>query len=381
MIYLDNAATTLAKPPQVAKAIVAALSSAGNAGRGAHAQTLAASRIDFELRQELAEFFGVNKSERVCFTQNSTAALNTALFGLVAPGARVITTVTEHNSVLRPLYRLQKERGAELCFVSADSLGRINYDELDALLARPADLVVVNHASNVTGNLADLSRISRAAHAAGATLVVDASQTAGVVPLNMAEQGIDVLCFTGHKSLMGPQGTGGLCVGEGIEIAPFMVGGTGVQSFSTTQPESYPTRLEAGTLNSHGLAGLLASVRFIKEVGVAAIAEHETALMLRFYEQVRMIPGIRIYGDICSDPVPERCAVVSLNVGELSSSVVSDVLATHFGIATRPGAHCAPLMHKALGTTTQGCVRFSFGYYNTADEVDAAASALAQIAS
>lgn len=236
--------------------------------------------------------------------------------------------------------------------------------------------VVCTHASNLTGNALDISRIASIAHRHGALCVIDASQTAGCLPINMETMGLDVVCFTGHKGLMGPQGTGGLCIRPGVEIAPFKVGGTGVQSYSRTQPEAYPTRLEAGTLNGHGIAGLGAALDFILETGVSAIHAKEKALMEHFYTGVREIPGVTVYGDFTH----ERAAIVSLNIREYDSGEVADALSQEYAIATRPGAHCAPRMHYALGTQEQGAVRFSFAYYNTEDEVDTAIAAVKELA-
>ena len=222
----------------------------------------------------------------------------------------------------------------------------------------------------------DIARVGKIAHDHGALLVVDASQTAGAVPIHMEEMNIDVLCFTGHKGLMAPQGTGGLCIREGIEIRPFKVGGSGVHSYEKEQPADYPTRLEAGTLNGHGIAGLSAALDYLQEVGVEAIRDHEMALMTRFYEGVRSIEGVTVYGDFET----ERTAVVTLNIRDFDSCAVSDELAEYYDIATRPGAHCAPRMHQALGTVEQGAVRFSFAWFNTTEEVDAAIAAVKELA-
>ena len=376
MIYLDNAATTLRKPPAVAEAVVAALTTAGNAARGAHGASLNASRAVFETRQKLAALFGCPQADHVVFTMNATEALNIAIYGLIAPGDHVISTDLEHNSVLRPLYDLQS-RGALVDFVPADRHGNVCYDDFKHLFRENTKAVVCTHASNLTGNVLDLARIARIAHAHGALLIADASQTAGALPISMEELGIDVLCFTGHKGLMGPQGTGGLCIRPGVDIRPLLRGGTGVHSYDKDQPPMYPTRLEAGTLNSHGIAGLDAALDYLLQEGVAAVGARERALMRRFYNAVRSIPGVTVYGDFSQ---PERAAIVSLNIRDYDSSEVADVLFTDYGIATRPGAHCAPRMHEALGTVKQGAVRFSFSCFNTEQEVDAAAKAVRELA-
>ena len=395
MIYLDNAATTLHKPPEVAEAVKNAILTAGNAARGAHGASLSASRMVFETRSRLAELFGCPRADHVVFTANSTEALNIAVYGLISAGDHVISTDLEHNSVLRPLYDMQT-RGAAVDFVRADRRGNIRYEDMEALFRPNTKAVVCTHASNLTGNMLDIARIGAMAHAHGALLVIDASQTAGAAPIDMQKMGIDVLCFTGHKSLMGPQGTGGLCVGAGVEIRPFAVGGTGglcirpgvelrpllrggtgVHSYDREQPQEYPARLEAGTLNGHGLAGLHAALDFILRQGAESIGARERQLMRRFYEGVRGIPGVTVYGDFTA---PERAAIVTLNIRDYDSAEIADILAEDYGIATRAGAHCAPRMHEALGTVQQGAVRFSFSFFNTEEEADAAVSAVRELA-
>ena len=371
MIYLDNAATSLRRPPCVIEAVAQAMQSLGNSGRGVNGGSLSAARVIYDARQKLADLFGCSSPERVCFTSNATEALNTAIFGLFGPGDHVITTDLEHNSVLRPLYRLEK-RGVELSFVPADRLGRIALSDFAPLLRPNTRAVITTHASNLTGNLVVLDAVGAFAREHGLLYVVDASQTAGAFPIDMARSGISVLCFTGHKSMMGPQGTGGLCLAEGVEIRPLKTGGTGVQTYLPEQPAAYPTRLEAGTLNGHGIAGLSAAVDFLRETGVAAIHEKETALMRQFYDGVRAIPGVTVYGDFTGDRAP----VVSLNIEDADSGEVADFLAAEYDIAVRSGAHCAPRMHRPLGTEAQGAVRFSFGWYNTPAEVETAIAAI-----
>ena len=376
MIYLDNAATTLRKPPQVIDAVVQAMDSFGNSARGTHEGSLAASRVIYDTRCKLAELFHCKRPDHIAFTCNSTEALNIAIYGCIRSGDHVISTDLEHNSVLRPLYRLEREKGVSLSFVPADRQGNIDYADFEKLLRSDTRAVICTHASNLTGNVLDLTRIGQFAHAHGLMFLVDASQSAGVLPIDMEKMQIDVLCFTGHKSLMGPQGTGGLCVREGVDIAPWKVGGTGVQTYSESQPAQMPTRLEAGTLNGHGIAGLSAALDFLQETGIGTIHAHETALLRRFVEGVRNIPGVTLYGNFDC----ERTAVAALNIGDMDSGEVSDILSEDYGIATRPGAHCAPRLHRALGTEGQGAVRFSFGWYNTEEEADAAVRAVREIA-
>ena len=376
MIYLDNAATTLVKPQPVIDAVVKAMNSMGNAGRGAHSNSLSASRVVYDTRCKLAKLFHCKRPDHVVFTCNSTEALNIAINGIFNPGDHVITTDLEHNSVLRPLYRLEKEGTIELSFVRADEQGRPCYEDFESLIRSNTRAIVCTHASNLTGNVLDLIRVGQIAKAHGLMLVVDASQTAGAMEIDMEAMNIDVLCFTGHKGLMAPQGTGGLCIREGVEIRPFKVGGSGVHSYDKEQPNPYPTRLEAGTLNSHGIAGLSAALDYLNEVGIEAIREKEMSLMTRFYEGVTQIPGVTVYGDFSA----ERTAVVTLNIWDEDSSIISDTLFEDYDIATRPGAHCAPRMHQALGTTEQGAVRFSFSWFNTEADVDAAIEAVRDLA-
>ena len=377
MIYLDNAATTQRKPPQVIDAVVQAMTTLGNASRGAHEGALQASRAIYDTRCKVARLFGCGRPDHVVFTCNATEALNIAICGTLNPGDHVITTDMEHNSVLRPLYLLEAEGRISLSFVSAGENKRLARPDFEALIRPETRAIVCTHASNLTGDLIDIASVGALAKERGLLFIVDASQTAGCVPIDMTTMGIDILCFTGHKGLYGPQGTGGLCVREGVEIRPWKVGGSGVQSYLQTQPKEYPTRLEAGTLNGHGIMGLSAALDFLEETGVETIASREHALMRRFYEGVTAIDGITVYGDFSDD---RRTAVVALNLRDYDSGAVADELSEVYGIATRPGAHCAPRMHQALGTTDQGAVRFSFSFFTTEEEVDAAIAALKELA-
>ena len=376
MIYFDNAATTLRKPDCVVQAVTEAMGSLGNSGRGVHDGALSASRTIYDTRAALARLFGAEGPERIAFTANSTQALNMAIKGLLSPEDHVITTALEHNSVLRPLYELE-DRGMELTILPADTLGNICCEDFEKEIRPNTKAIVTTHGSNLTGNLLDLARIGSVARAHGLTYIVDASQTAGVFDIDVRRMNIDILCFTGHKGLLGPQGTGGLYVREGIEIRPLLSGGSGVQTYLRSHPPQMPTVLEAGTLNGHGIAGLGAAVKYLQETGLDTIRQKEQALMKVFYEAVRQIPGITVYGDFSTG---ERCAIVSLNVRDYDSGEVSDALSESYGIATRPGAHCAPLMHRALGTVDQGAVRFSFSHFNTEEEIKIAVSALQELA-
>ena len=376
MIYFDNAATTLQKPACVVQAVTEAMCSLGNSGRGVHSGALSAARIIYETRMALADLFGAESPERIAFTANSTQALNIAIKGVLKPGDHVIATALEHNSVLRPLYEME-EQGTELTILSADRMGSIRYEDFEKALRPNTRAVVTTHGSNLTGNLLDIGWIGAFARKHGLIYIVDASQTAGVFDIDVRRMHIDILCFTGHKGLLGPQGTGGLYVREGITVRPLLSGGSGVQTYLKKHPPQMPTALEAGTLNGHGIAGLGAALRYIQETGLSAIRQKEQELMWAFYTQVRQIPGITVYGDFSSS---DRCAIVSLNVRDYDSGEVSDALSEEYGIATRPGAHCAPLMHEALGTVEQGAVRFSFSHYNTKEEIEIAVSALRELA-
>lgn len=390
MIYMDNAATTLRKPPEVIQAVVWAMESMGNAGRGLGEAALDAARMIYDTRERLCRLFGGENARQIAFTKNSTESLNLAIRGLIRPGDHVVTTVLEHNSVLRPLYERQ-ENGTELTIVGCDENGVLDYEELERSIRPNTRAVICTHGSNLTGSLVDLQKVSAAAKRKNALLIVDASQTAGVFPIDVQQLQIDVLCFTGHKSLLGPQGTGGLYVKPGLEIEPLTRGGSGIETYNPHHPKEMPTALEAGTINGHGIAGLNAALKYLEKTGIENIRKKEQDLMWQFYEGIREIPGVRIYGDF-SDARhatersgglfsgKERCPIVTFNLGEYDSGEVSDALLTDYGIATRSGGHCAPLMHEALGTREQGSVRFSFSHYNTEEEVAFAVNAIRELA-
>lgn len=393
MIYLDNAATSYYRPDTVADAVADAIRTMGNCFRGTHQAALAGARIVYETRELLSELFHGEGPDQVAFTANSTESLNMAIKGVLRPGDRAVTTVLEHNSVLRPLYEME-ERGIRLEIAgcqgqeAGDCIGKdyerygencirdrgaLDYQSLKELITPGTRAVFCTHASNLTGNLVDIRRIGEWCREAGALFIVDASQTAGVFPIDMEKDMIDILCFTGHKGLMGPQGTGGLCVRRGVDVLPLITGGSGIMTYSRTHPRRMPTALEAGTLNAHGIAGLRAALLYIKEQGMDVIREKEQMLMRRFYEKAGRIEDVRIYGDFRQG---QRAAVVALNRGDADSGEVSDYLAEEHGIYTRSGGHCAPLLHQTLGTDGQGAVRFSFSHFNTVQDVDAAVKAL-----
>lgn len=376
MIYFDNAATTIHKPKCVIEAVSKALCSMGNSGRGSHDGAMNASRMIYEARVALNEFFYGESAECIIFTSNATHALNIAIKGLLEPDDHVITTALEHNSVLRPLYELEQQ-GLDLTILSVDQEGNLNYDDIEKAIRPNTKMIITTHGSNLLGNLLDVKRIGKIASKHNLLYVVDASQTAGIIPINVQDMHIDVLCFTGHKGLLGPQGTGGLYVKKGIEIKPLLTGGSGVQTYLKHHPKQMPTSLEAGTLNGHGIAGLKAALAYINEIGLETIMHKEEALMWYFYQQVSKIPGIKIYGDFTSKP---RCPIVSLNIRDYDSAIVSDALYQEYNIATRPGAHCAPLLHQSLNTVEQGAVRFSFSHFNTEAEINYTILALKELA-
>ena len=376
MIYLDNAATTMHKPQVVIDAVVQAMNSLGNAGRGANEASLSAARIIYDTRDRLAQLFHAESAKRIAFTCNSTESLNIAIIGRLNQGDHVITTTLEHNSVLRPLYEMQSQ-GVELTVIESDKRGCICYDDFEKAIRPETRVIVCTNGSNLTGNRLDIERVGKIAADHGIRFIVDASQTAGVFEIDVQKMHIDILCFTGHKGLLGPQGTGGIYVREGIELRPLKSGGSGVDTYNTHHPAEMPTALEAGTLNGHGIAGLGAGVKYMMDTGMEHIRETEQHYMWKFYNGVKDIPGVKIYGDFETE---DRCPIVTLNIADYDSSEVSDELLMTYGISTRPGAHCAPLMHKALGTVDQGAVRFSFSHFNTEEEIDAAIAAIRELA-
>lgn len=374
MIYLDNAATTLKKPDEVKTALIEAMDHAGNAGRGVNDFSMKASRSIYEARKTAAEFFGAENGSCVAFTSNATESLNTAIKGSLKNGDHVITTVMEHNSVLRPLYEME-EKGVRLTILPRDESGTVPPEAFQEAVCGETKMIVCTHGSNVTGDMTDIKEIGRVAAEAGAVFVVDAAQTAGAVPIDVEEMKIDVLCFTGHKGLYGPQGTGGICVRKGIRIAPLKSGGSGIKSFDHHHPEEMPTALEAGTMNAPGIAGLAAGIRWIQSIGIGEIEKKETALFERFIRGLECIPGITIYGK--KKISGGRCRnIISINIEGMGSAQVGDILQNVYGISTRTGAHCAPLMHMAIGTEKTGTVRFSWSYFTEESDIDKALNAL-----
>lgn len=369
MIYFDNAATSWPKPPEVKEAVAAAIDAFGNASRSAHGLGLAASRSVEAARLLAAGLFGCSDPARVAFTKNATEALNVAVASV---DGHLVATETAHNSLLRPLRR----RG-NYSIVPVDDSGRHKVWDVMAHCRPDTGAVFLTHASNVTGVVEPLGDIGALCRERGILLVVDAAQTAGLVDIDMAAMPIDAVCFTGHKSLYGVQGTGGICLGERFRARPLMVGGSGGRSFEPEQPPEPPALLEAGTTNAHGIAGLAAGMEYVLGHTPRALLERGNALAARFLRGLENIPGVRLYGDYGA---PERVPVVSLNVGGLDSAEVAAELEDGYGIAVRAGAHCAPLLHRRFGTERQGAVRFSFSHRNTEEEIDTALKALAEIA-
>ena len=379
MIYLDHASTSFHKPDCVFTAVMEAMHQAGNSGRGSSGEAMEASRLIFDTRCRIAEMFEADGPECVAFTSNATEALNTALFGVLHPGdgpVHAIATEMDHNSVLRPLYALEK-KGLELTVLPADRKGRISLTDMEAAIRPETKVIVCTHASNLTGNRNDIHAIGEIAKKHDILFIADAAQTAGVFPISMKKDQIDILCFSGHKGLMGPQGTGVICVRPGVKVEPLKVGGSGILTFQKEHPSDMPEALEAGTLNSHGIAGLRAALGWIQENGIDRIRQREQELMMRFYDQVKTISGVTVYGDFSQK---DRSPVVTLNIRDMGSSELSMILEEDYGISTRSGGHCAPLMHRALGTEKTGAVRFSFSCFNTEEEADEAARAVKEIA-
>lgn len=376
MIYLDQAATSYPKPPEVIQAVCETLQHAGNSGRGAHHLSLSASRLIFEARCEIADFLGAEDPSCIAFTANATESLNLALFGVLHSGDHVITTELEHNSVLRPLYNLEK-RGVEVTILPANRQGVADFSDLGDHLRPNTRVFVLTHASNVTGNMVDMEWVGEFCREHDLILILDAAQTAGFYGYDLRHSPITILCFTGHKGLYGPQGVGGIYVKPGLAVRPLKVGGSGIQTFSKTHPSQMPEALEAGTLNLPGIAGLMAGVRYLKGRGMELIRHEECELGRYFYRAVSEIPGLEVYGDF---DIPLRCPIIALNILGIDSNLVSQLLAEEYDIYTRAGGHCAPLMHGALGTRELGAVRFSFSHRNTKFELDSAVQALKDLA-
>lgn len=380
MIYFDNAATSWPKPPGVAEAMVHFLNQVGaNPGRSAHRLALKSGRIVFNAREVVAELFNAPDPLRVVFGSNATEALNLALRGLLRPGDHVITSSMEHNSVMRPLRALERQ-GVEVTVVRCSSEGFLVPADVEAAVRPNTVMIALNHASNVVGTLLPVAEVGRIARRHGLLLLVDAAQTGGAYPIDVEADSIDLLGFTGHKSLYGPMGTGGLIIGKCVDverIKPLKRGGTGSRSEREEQPDFLPDMCESGTPNAVGLAGLGAGVRWVLERGVDAIRAHEVELAQRLINGLGEIPGVTVYGGLDANL---QTATVSFNIADMEPSEVGLRLDEEYGILCRVGLHCAPAAHKTIGTFPAGTVRFGLGAFNTLEEVDAAVAAVESLA-
>ncbi len=378
-VYLDCAATTRQKPPQVLKAVVQYASEVGvSHGRGTYKSGIEANELVYGTRAALAQLFHIQRSDRILYMKNVTEAVNTALKGFLKSGDHVVLSSVEHNAVIRPLNKLKADRGVDHSLVAANNSGRLNPYDFEKALKPHTKLVCLTHASNVTGNLNPVEEVGALCAKKGIAFLVDAAQTAGAVPLDMQALNVDFLCLTGHKALMGPPGTGALAVSSKWNLDSFIEGGTGSNSDREEQPQQWPDKFESGTQNYWGLAGLKAAVEFLQKTSVMAIRKKEEALTLQFLKEVEKIRKIKVYG-LPSASIKEKVAVVSLNIEGRDPSEVGFELDEAYGIMTRVGLHCAPLAHRTIGTYPTGTVRFSFGYYNTPKEVETAVKALKEI--
>lgn len=377
MIYLDNAATTYQKPKTVIRAVDYAMKHySANPGRSGHQLSLDASACIFDTRCAAADFFGISDCEQVVFTKNTTEALNLAIKGILRPFDHVILSGLEHNSVLRPIKKLS-DHGISYDILPADEYGRVSLDDFEQLIRPETKLCVMMHASNVCGNLLPVEQMLEIAHSHGVLFLLDAAQTAGMFPIDLRKTPFDFVAAAGHKGLLGPQGTGLLILNSGMLLDTLMEGGTGSQSENEYQPEMLPDRFESGTLNTPGIAGLGEGIRYVAK-NMAEIQKAEHQHMLRFLEGVRRIDGITLYGDY--DSRRSHAPVVGLNVKELDSVTVANMLSEDWQIAVRGGLHCSYLAHKTFGTLHRGIVRFSFSHYNTPRDIQEAVYALKQIA-
>ncbi len=372
-IYLDNAATSHPKPETVYRAMEYALREIGvGPGRGTHRRGLEATRLVFDAREEAARLLGTDDSSRIVFTHSATESLNIAVSGMLRAGDRVVTTTMEHNSLIRPLYRAA-QGGVEVTRVSCGPDGLVDPADLAAAVRPGTKLVAFSHVSNVTGTIQPLGEICRIAKDAGAFVLVDAAQSAGIIPLDVTADRIDLLAAPGHKGLFGPPGTGILYVGKGCAPQPFLVGGTGGSSADPEQPAGFPERLESGTLNTPGIAGLKAGLEFVRQTGIETIRRHELALAERVREGLLALPGVKVYGPAA---VGQRSGVVSFTLDNVDPSQLGFTLDREFGIEVRVGLHCAPEAHRTIGTFPAGTVRVSPGWFTTPDDVDAFLAAL-----
>ncbi|WP_273853871.1 aminotransferase class V-fold PLP-dependent enzyme [Guptibacillus spartinae] len=375
MIYFDQAATSFPKPPEVVQAMTEVMTEyAANPGRSGHALSRRANDVIIQAREQLADFFGFDYPERVCFAANATAALNQAIKGFrFEEGDHVLTTSYEHNSVRRPLEYMKKVAGIEVDYFNVGEAEGFDRETFRNAIRPNTKMIIVSHGSNLTGNIVPIDMIGEMAKEKEITFLVDASQTAGILPIHMREMGIDLLAFPGHKGLLGPQGTGVLIVGEGMELTPLYHGGTGSSSELIDQPDQLPERLESGTLNTPGIAGLLAGLGAVKKMGLLEIRKHEQKLTEMLLKGLDQIEYVYVYGPT------ERLGVIPFTIEGIDPQEIAIILDQHYQIAVRAGLHCTPLGHETIGTSSTGAVRISVGPYNTEDEVHKVIEAIGEI--
>lgn len=366
MIYLDNAATSYPKPPEVYDEVMSCMKNyAANPGRSSHNMAIIASSKIIECRERLSKLFNISDPFGIVFTSNATQAINIGIKGILKRGDHVISTIIEHNSVLRPLNSLYKE-GVKITLLGVNQYGYINIDDLKKEIGKKTKLIVINHSSNVLGTVQNIRSIGDIARERGITFMIDASQSAGVIPIDVEKDKIDLLAFPGHKSLYGPQGTGGLYIRKGIVLNTIIEGGTGSNSNSMNQPDFLPDRLESGTLNTPGIAGLCEGIKFIEKEGINNIEKKEETMTEYLMEELKKMDYVKIYG---LPTAKGRCSVVSINIDEIDCSKVGYML-NKKNIAVRTGYHCAPLIHGIIGTNNSGTVRISPGYFNTTEDIE-----------
>jgi len=375
MIYLDNAATSFPKPVEVYSEVLKCMENyAANPGRGSHDMAIEASSKIMDTRQELSEFFNIPNLLNIIFTCNATQSLNIGIKGMLKVGDHVISTVIEHNSVLRPLHYLS-EKGITSTLLDVDENGYLNINNIKKEIRTNTKAIIINHTSNVLGTVQDIKAIGKIAKETGLIFMVDASQSAGVIPIDVMRDNIDLLAFPGHKGLYGPQGTGGLYINDTLKLDSFIQGGTGSESFSMNQPNYLPDRFESGTLNTPAIAGLCAGIKFVRKIGIENIRNHEIKLVEYLVKELCKLPYVKIYG---GTDYKNRGAVVSLNLDNVDVSEVGDQL-NKKGIAVRTGFHCAPLIHQIIGTNMRGTVRISPGYFNNLEDIEKFIKALKDI--
>ncbi|MBW6410562.1 aminotransferase class V-fold PLP-dependent enzyme [Clostridium weizhouense] len=366
MIYLDNAATSFPKPSQVYEEVLNCMKNyAANPGRGSYEISIRAALKIMETREEICQLFNIPSPFNLIFTCNATEALNIGIKGVLKRGDHVISTVIEHNSVLRPLYSLSED-GVEVTLVSVDKAGYVNINDIKEEIKENTKMIIINHVSNVLGSIQDIKNIGKLSKSKGIIFMVDASQSAGVIPIDVEHDNIDLLAFSGHKGLLGPQGTGGLFIRSGIKLKNFREGGTGSNSHFIVQPDFMPDQFESGTLNIPGIAGLCEGIKFIKNIGIRTIQKYEEELISYLLKELKKLSYIKIYG---SDSVKQRSTAISFNIEGVDASIVGEQL-NEEGIAVRTGYHCAPLIHDVIDTEYAGTVRVSPGYFNTLDDID-----------